>query len=77
MKSAPFTKRGSISSRGVACEMAGVGNLESGGREEVNFQVFGRSARVVPEEEERWAAIWTRRLRGIVLRVRCLASMQN
>lgn len=48
MNSAPLTCAGLISSRGVLCESAGVGNFGSGGREDVKVHDFGRSARVAP-----------------------------
>ena len=46
-----------MSSRGVLCEAAGVGNLGSGGSEEVKVHDLGRSAREVPQLEVTFVAL--------------------
>lgn len=71
-----------MSSRGVLCDTAGVGNFSSGGKDEVKVQDLGTSAREAPGYEEplllleRWAAICARRMRGMVCLMRYLESIK-
>jgi len=62
------------------CDAAGVGNFESGGREEVNVHDFGKSVIEVPEYEvpfDIWVAIWASGMRGIEGRRESLESIYN